>query len=241
MLSARGAIYSLLLAILLAPASALWAEDSDAAYPKPSPVPVSWELKFVHSDPKRIVVNIPGAMAPTAYWYIMYSVVNLGESPDAGTAAADNAPGSEKSTSDENPKERIFYPVFTLRTHEGKLIPANDGIHPAVFEAIKQEERNKYLEDPTQMGGKILIGQDQERDSVAIWQEPSQRMGEFTIFASGMWGETAPAKDADGHALKNADGDDILLHKTLLMQYHVDGDQFHFTPVRKLVEEFIMR
>jgi len=213
------------LALMALPAPAI--ADDETAYPLPSPVPVSWELKFVHSDPKRIVVSVPGQSAPMAFWYITYSVVN----PDDQTAGADA----------DHDKERIFYPAFTMRTHDGKLVPANDGIHPAVFEAIKNQEKNKYLEDPTQMGGRILLGPDQERDSVAIWPETSQRMGEFTIFASGMWGETATVKDSDGKPLKDAAGLDILLHKTLKMQYHVDGDQYHFTPVRKLAEEFIMR
>jgi hypothetical protein len=200
-------------------------DDSVAAYPKPSPVPISWELKFAHSDPKRIVVNLPGDPVPRAYWYITYSIVN--DSTD--TTAVDPA------------SERICYPVFTMRTNDGKMIGGNDGILPAVFDAIKDSERNKYLEEPTLMGGKILLGEDQKRESVAIWPETSDRMGSFTIFASGMWGETAPARDSSGTPLKDAKGDDIILHKTLMMSYHVDGDQTHFGRVRKTAEEFVMR
>ena len=205
-------------------ASAAPADDQAAAYPKPSPVPVSWELTFKHSDPKRIVVNIPGDPVPRAFWFITYSVTN---EPDPT--------GSQPS------EERIFYPVFTMCTEDGKLLPADDGIHPAVFDAIKAIENDKFLEDPTLMGGRILLGDDQTRESVAIWPEPDQRMGSFTIFAAGMWGETAIARDSDGNPLKDAQGNDVELHKTLMMRYHVDGDATHFSRVRKVDEEFIMR
>src|ERR1041384_1948066 len=40
-----------------------------AQYPKPSIYPVSWELKFTHGLPKRIVVEVPGSSTPQAFWY----------------------------------------------------------------------------------------------------------------------------------------------------------------------------
>jgi hypothetical protein len=200
-------------------------DDSAAAYPKPSLVPISWELQFTHSDPKRILVNLPGDPVPHAFWYITYSIVNDNTDPNAVDPAS----------------ERVCYPLFTMRTDDGKLIDANDAVHPSVFDAIKDAEKNKYLEEPTLMGGKILVGQDQKRESVAIWPETSPRMGAFTIFATGMWGETAVAKDSDGNAMKDAKGDEIVLHKTLMMSYHVDGDETHFGRVRKTAEDFVMR
>jgi hypothetical protein len=200
-------------------------DDSAPAYPKPSPVPISWELTFTHSDPKRIIVNLPGDPVPRVFWYITYTITNDGNDPTAAEPAA----------------ERVCYPLFTMRTEDGKLIDANDAVHPTVFDAIKEAEKDKFLEEPTLMGGKILVGEDQKRDSVAIWPESSPRMGSFTIFAAGMWGETAVAKDSDGNALKDANGDEIVLHKTLMMSYHVDGDETHFGRVRKTAEEFVMR
>ena len=44
-------------------------------FPEPSPYPISWELKFEYSKPKRIVVQLPGP-GPKAFWYITYSVMN---------------------------------------------------------------------------------------------------------------------------------------------------------------------
>jgi hypothetical protein len=203
------------------------AQQSDDAYPTPSAYPVSWELTFTHSDPKRIVVTLPGEAAPQAFWYITYKVVNQG----VQSVVVDP----------DRVKERIFYPSFVMQTEAGKLLQGNDGIHPAVFDAIKEVERNKYLHEPVLAGGKILIGEDQTQESVAIWPETSDRMGSFAIFATGMWGETATAKDSQGNVLKDAKGEPILLEKTLMIRYHVDGDETHAGTVRTVVEKFVMR
>ena len=37
-----------------------------AEFPKPSPFPISWELKFEHSKPERIVVKVPTEAAAQA-------------------------------------------------------------------------------------------------------------------------------------------------------------------------------
>jgi hypothetical protein len=46
------------------------------AYPKPNPFPITWELKFEHSKPKRIVVKPAGAKTDEAYWYMTFTVTN---------------------------------------------------------------------------------------------------------------------------------------------------------------------
>jgi len=222
-----GAAISALGVLVMTALPARGQDDSAAAYPKPSLTAVSWELKFTHSDPKRIVITLPGERTPSAFWYISYSVVN----PTDATADANS----------DREKERIFYPVFVMRNSDGKLINGNDAVHPSVFDAIKQEVRNKYLEEPTLFGGRLLLGADQQRDSVAIWPESPQRMGAFKIFVSGLWGETAAARDSNGQALKDAKGDVIELHKTLMLTYHVDGDEKHFAVIRKVGEEYVMR
>ena len=48
-----------------------------SAFPKPSVYPVSWDLKFQHTVPKRIVVITPGTTIPVAYWYMPFTVTNL--------------------------------------------------------------------------------------------------------------------------------------------------------------------
>src|SRR5436309_10296030 len=97
-------------------ASFLLAQTFVQAYPKPSPYPVSWELKFEHGKPQRIVVEVPGAAAPQAYWYLTYTVTN------------------------NTDKEQTFLPVFEMLTEDGRIIRSDKAIPAGVFGAIKQRE-----------------------------------------------------------------------------------------------------
>ena len=179
---------------VLAGAVTAWAE-----YPKPSPYPVSWELKFTHGTPTRVVVHVPGSDVPQAFWYMTYSLTN----PITNEGAKD--------------QERDFYPVFELLTEDGKIHRSDDNILPAVFDVIKTREGDKFLENANHMFGQIKLGEDQTRDGVAIWPEPATRMGSFTIFLSGIFGETADVKDADGKT--------VTLHKTVELDFHINGDR----------------
>jgi hypothetical protein len=171
------------------------AAPSQADYPQPSPFPVSWELNFTHSMPKRLVFQGPGDANPQAYWYMTYHVAN------------------------NTDQDRIpFYPSFDMMLETGELAHSDIGIAPAVFDAIKQKERLKYLQSEYLIGGDLLHGEDQSKDGVAIWLEPRLRMGTFTIFCTGMWGESAVVKAGDK---------DVTLHKTLVLTYHLDSDENH--------------
>ncbi len=164
-----------------------------ADYPTPSPYPVSWELTLTHSDPKRILVQGPGDSNPAAYWYITYHVVNK----------------TDRDTI-------LFYPSFEMMLEDGRVIRSDMGIAPAVFDAIKQREHLKYLQSEDVIGGELRQGEDQSKDGVAIWAEPRLRMGTFTIFIAGFWGESATVKVGDK---------DVVLHKTLELTYHLDSDE----------------
>jgi hypothetical protein len=182
-----------------------------ADYPQCSPYPVSWELTLTHSDPKRILVQGPGDSNPQPYWYVTYHVIN------------------------NTDRDRVlFYPSFEMVLEDGRVIRSDMGIAPAVFDAIKQHERLKYLQSQDTIGGELLQGDDQSKDGVAIWPEPRLRMGTFTIFMSGFWGESATVKVGDN---------DVTLHKTLQLTYHLDSDENHpgeGTLVEK-DEQYVMR
>src|SRR5947209_19879170 len=120
------------------------------AFPKPSIFPVAWQLKFNHSVPKRIVVQSEGT--PRAYWYITFAVTNTGD------------------------EEQDFLPTFDLFTKDGKNLPAQKHVPGNVFDEIKKRERNRNLEPLERIAGKLRIGEDQTREGVAIWEEPSTRM-----------------------------------------------------------------
>jgi hypothetical protein len=202
-------------------------------FPEPSPYPVSWELKFQHEKPKRIVVTLPG-QGPRAFWYMPYTVSNPTE------------------------EDRPFLPVFEMLTRDGKVLRSDKGVPQRVFEEIKRTEKAKYpfLEPYFEISKSPLrVGDDQAKDGVAIWPEPMSEMGNFTIFVSGLSGETATLKMVDGkpvrvkpeniaQELKGVkDEDVVILRKTLQLNFVVFGDEIYpgLDEVNVKSEQHVMR
>ena len=197
-----------------------------AAFPKPSVYPLSWQIKFEHSGPKRIVVAVPGSDVPTAYWYMTFTVTN------------------------QTDQEISFLPVFDMVTDTGSAIRSDKDIPAEVFAAVKKRERKATLEPMEKIAGRLLIGEDQSRDGVAIWPEPLKRMGSFQIFAGGLSGESVFMKN--GEEFKVKDWTTVTdeerkqlstLRKTLQMNYQIPGDEIrpqNATVISK-GEEWIMR
>ena len=210
----------------------LFVATARADFPEPSPYPVSWELKFDHDKPKRVVVTIPN-QGPRAFWYMTYTVSN---------------------PTDE---DRAFLPVFELVTRDGKIHRSDRGVPQRVFEVVKQQEKAKYpyLEPNHKIGGTLRVGEDQAKDGVAIWPEPMTEMGSFSIFVSGLSGETATLKMVDGRPVKVKpeniaqelkgvkEEDVIILRKTLQLNYVVFGDEIYpgLDEVNVKPEQLVMR
>jgi hypothetical protein len=181
-------------------------------FPEPSPYPVSWELKFTYGVPKRIVVTVP-EKAPQAYWYLTYRVSN------------------------ETGQEQLFLPLFEMLTKDGKVIRSDKAIHSRVFDAIKEREGNQFLERRTKVEGTLRQGESQAKDSVAIWKEPMEEMGTFSVFVTGLNGEAATYKMAEGKLVKidptkvTEETKDVpkeqlvTLRKTLKLDYVIYGDE----------------
>ena len=183
--------------VVLAGLVSLTTTAARAEFPKPSPYKVTWEFDFENKRPQRIVVD------DQAYWYMPYTVIN---------------------NTDE---ERMYLPVFEMLTNEGAVVRSDRNVPYKVFEEIKRRERNQFLEHFTQVGGQILLGEDQAKEGVAIWQEPTTDMGQFSIFVGNLSGEIATLKNAKGEEMKNADGKPVVLRKTLRLNYFVRGDEVH--------------
>lgn len=207
------------------------AQPAPASFPEPSFHQISWELKFTHSTPKRIIVRARGEVAAKAYWYITYSVANLGnESVD-------------------------FDPVFELLANDGKTYRGNRAVPSEVFEAIHKKEGNKLLEAPRKIIGNLKPGAEQARDSVAIWPEPMKDMGTFSIFAAGLSGETLIMKKVGTQYVpvdpKNAaeelkdvkEEDRLLLRKQYQVTYRILGDDVKpgVDPIEKKNSKWVMR
>lgn len=167
---------------------------ADAGYPKPELVPSSWELNFTHGRPQRIVADVPGAANPQAFWYLTYTVTN------------------------KTDRERSFLPSFEMLTPDGRVVRSDKGIPALVFDRIKEREKKTFLEPFYQTAGKLLVGDEQAKDGVAIWPEVQLRMGFFSIFVEGLSGETAEVKVGDKP---------VILRKTLQLNYHVRGDEVY--------------
>jgi hypothetical protein len=179
-----------------------------SAFPKPSSYPISWQLKFEHAIPRRIVVTTPGTKNAVAYWYMTFTVTN---------------------PTDE---DQQFLPVVEMLTNDGTLIRSDKDVPSVVFDAIKKRERKGSLEPMEKITGRLRIGEDQARDGVAIWAEPMKRMGTFHIFVGGLSGESAFVKDGEEITIKDwtkvsAEERKKLtaLQKTLDITYQIAGDE----------------
>jgi hypothetical protein len=203
-------------------------------FPVPSSYLISWELKFVHGTPARIAVAVPDSAIPKAYWYMTYTVTNEGD------------------------KEEKFYPQIDLLTADGKVHDTAAKVPDAVFKAIKESTRNKFLEPYTSIDGPIRLGPAEARDGVAVWEETQPRMEHFSIFVTGLSGEAVIMKMVDGKLTKVDQAADMydkenedkllkggltILRKTLQLNFFIRGDDVYpgEDEVNKDTEEWIMR
>jgi hypothetical protein len=197
--SARG--LALVAAFLIGGGAGLLATRPASAFPTPSIAPIAWEIDLKYRHPRRMVVE--SGQGTRAYWYMLYTVTNNSDS------------------------ELFFVPAIELLTGDGRVLPANRNIPRSVFDAIASRARSMDLTLPQDMSAKLLVGEDQARSSVAIWEEPSAEMGTFDIFFGGLSGEIVVLTDANGNPLKDPDGNPIRVRKTRQLRYKVRGDDVH--------------
>jgi len=175
-------------------------------FPEPNIYPISWELTFKHKQPRRIVVGT------TPYWYLTYSVIN------------------------KTGQEQVFRPDFQMVTNDAKVIKSDREIPAEAFQRIKSVEGNRFLQPASEIGGPIHVGDDQAKDGVAIWKEPTARMGSFKIFVGGLSGEFVILKDdQDKPMIDPQTKTPVIVRKTLELDYAVYGDEFY--PGRDEVHE----
>jgi hypothetical protein len=201
----------LTLVLLLTAQNAPAADVGDG--PKPSAVPISWELRISYLEPRRIEVG------GSSYWYLVYTVSNT-----------------------SNLTQR-FFPTFQLVTEDLKVFDTDAGISSGVFSEIKQrhELTHKYLVPPTAAIGDLPSGDDNARESVAVWRADEISGNSFTIYAAGLSGEAKlvrnPAYDAtkpESTKVKTGDGRErevitnpkyFTLRKTLELRYSIPGSE----------------
>jgi hypothetical protein len=196
--------------------------------PKPAAVPVSWQLDIHYEDPQPIELTLPGETFPRRYWYVRYTVTN-------GTGT-----------------ERIFVPEFTLYADTGQVLRSGQRVPLSVFKAVKKRHNDPLLKDMTGMTGRLLQGDDNAKDGVAIWEDIDPAAGIFDIFINGLSGETAEVKLPSPIKVNEIDArgndrlvvkDKLILSKALMLRYALLGEaaaRMH-TPPKLQKQEWVMR
>ncbi|MEM9251491.1 MAG: hypothetical protein AAGB29_03990 [Planctomycetota bacterium] len=182
------------LALLAPPALGQQAGRPDVGtFATPRTASPSWTLEFDYESPRPIAVK-DLAGNTRWYWYLPYEVTN-------------NSGG-----------DRLFVPNASVFTDAGDLMDANVDIPPAVFRAIAEELGNDLLEAPSQVVGELLQGPDYARESVIIWPHFDADVDEFTVFVTGLSGETASIEVPGS-------GETELLRRTAALKFGTPGDR----------------
>ncbi len=185
--------------------------------PQPSATNRSWELELKFLDPHRIEVRLPGATQPETYWYMVYTVTN------------------------PSPRSQRFFPIFQIVTEDLKVHDTDTGINPLVFDAIRERHKltHKYLVEPSKAIGALLTGDDNARESVAIWRQIDLSYNNFMVYVAGLSGETQivrnPSHNSDKPETDQGKGvagrrtevaatpKEFTLRKTLEIRYNLPG------------------
>lgn len=176
--------------------------------PQPSTSPPAWEFEFTFLDPRRIEVSRQGVATPDVYWYMVYTVRNPGR------------------------RAERFFPIFQIVTEDLRVIDTDMAIGLEVFDAIAERHKtlHKYLVPPTKAIGALLSGDDNARESVAIWRDVDLTENDFSIFVAGLSGETQIVQmppDKKEAAVIGQSGQPkpkvFTLRKTLEIQYTLPG------------------
>lgn len=176
-----------------------------AASKKPYPVPNmlrhGWQLKFVWHKPKQIFAATGhGVNRRLRKYWIMRYTV----------------------TNNTN-RDIFFIPTFALVTDTGKVLKPAVGLSPRILKKIRNVTGDKFIISPGLMAGKLLQGADNAKDGVAVFADVPSKARRFKFFISGLSGDTAVQKDP-------LTGKDIVLHKTLLLNFWNPGEASRISP-----------
>ena len=191
--------------LLLAAVFLLVTPSNSAPEPALVPPAGSWQLKLeLHGEPQLINISLPGEDQPKRFWYLLYTVTN----------------NTDRSID--------FYPQFVLFTDTFKLYPAGRGVRRPVFEAVQSLYGNSIplLEPQDSITGPILLGRDNARDSVAIFQDFDPNANSINIFIAGLSNETISIDYPTQTEIESNEKNQVLLRKTLMLQYQVPGDRY---------------
>lgn len=169
--------------------------------PRPSLVTRSWQIDFQNSIPHRlIVVRGKGAAQHVIKYWFMTYTVV-----------------------NNTHKDLFFNPQLELMADNGKILEPVAAVAPRLFKKIKAVSASPFLINPMLIAGRLLQGADNAKQSVVVFTNLPPVARGFRVFVSGLSGETAVQKDP-------VTGDNIVLHKTLVLHYWIPGHSIHMTP-----------
>jgi len=169
---------------------------------EPSRVPISWELTFKHGTLERVIVPIDGK--DQTFWYMRYTVVN------------------------NSGRDILFTPGFEVLAESGVATPALQIVPAPVFEKIKKLFNNPLLLSPTNIDGKLLQGDDNAKDGVAIFPALDPESRNFKLFIMGLSGETS-------EVINPVTKKPVILQKTLELDFNLPGQAVAIEPQPKLL------
>lgn len=164
---------------------------------EPSRVPISWELNFKHGPLERIIFNVDGK--DQTYWYMRYTVTN------------------------NSGRDVLFTPNFQILAETGTFIDGYKNVPDGVFDKIKTLFGNPLLLSPINADGKLLQGDDNAKDAVAIFPALDGNARNFKVFVMGLSGETSEVSNP-------VTGKPVILQKTLELDYNIPGQAIGIDP-----------
>ncbi len=170
-------------------------------YPTVNMLRHGWQLSFVWHKPHRIYVAVGHGVSRKLreYWFMRYTVTN------------------------NTHRDIFFIPGFVLTTDTGKVLRPITGVVPRVLDKIRTVTGDQFIISPGLIAGKLLQGDDNAKDGVAVFAGVPVKARRFKIFVSGLSGDTALQKNPLTH--KN-----VVLHKTLELSFWMPGESVRMTP-----------
>ncbi len=218
-----------LVLLIVAVAAGLAGMAAAGDFPQPSAVPITWELEFQALDViKPIRVTLPGENHPTTFWYLRYRITN------------------------NTGEDRQFIPSFDLCTNTGHLFTDRTLVPKAVYDAIKALYNQPLLQDVAGMTGKLLQGDDNAKEGVAIWPDFDHEAGFATVYVGHLSGEEQVIKlpapiemtsiGPDGKPTTRV-SDEVAVYKQLELTYAVPGEAAgrFITPAQLVKKRWVMR
>lgn len=135
----------------------------NAAPPKPSPFPISWELDFDAGDLRLFVDPVDGS----TWWYFTYQVTN------------------------RTARDQVWAPDLVLFTDAGEILDSGVRVPTRVTESIRRLLGNELLETQSEIIGDLLRGPEHAREGLAVWPAENLSINEISLFIGGASGETA--------------------------------------------------